>query len=318
MKTRLFSCMLLIFLALSTNVIAKDPESSKASKASKAKVRVKGVGKNGLVRVAQYAGNKGTFYYAYYDATRRGALIFVDRCGQVHILSESSPDAANEKSISTNLKVNIKDKATAEAYAQVVQNIVQLGKRSAAVNIIRDELYHLNELVMNSSYFNCDLDTSGNILPREKGKAANGGDIMVGGIVHGSLFTPDQILDLYKKSFDDIVLIANAESEANAKMYEAEIARAHADSMKYASGKVIDSIIALKDTQQKKVVDSILKANPKQKDLDDAKKKIEDKDAKIKELENKLTEQLLKSKDDMILLLQKVLNGAPKKSESGK
>jgi hypothetical protein len=182
---------------------------------------------NGLMRMSQFAGDKGTFYYAYTDATRRGSVMFIDRCGQPHILSESSPDAANEKQVVVNAKVKVMNYGEAEAFTHSLNKIQELGKRNATVNIIRDQLYKLNELVNNTSYFNCTdvvvKDTKNEVIydieyyknGKEKTKTAR----VNRNITHGSLIHQDSIAMLYKTAFNNIKDIAIAESRAEDSIY---------------------------------------------------------------------------------------------------
>lgn len=271
---------------------------------------------NGLMRMSQFEGDKGTFYYAYTDATRRGSVMFIDRCGQSHILSESSPDAANEKQLVVNAKVKVMNYAEAEAFSNSLNKIQELGKRNAAVNIIRDQLYKLNELVNNTSYFNCKdsvlLDAKNEVVydieyyknGKEKSKTARVNRT----IWSGSLINEDSIAMLYKTAFNNIKEIAIAESRAEDSIYirKTEFAKAETERLKEKFKQ--DSTLASLNKKVTELTDSIKTfdakiktAEAKTKEANEGKKEAEE----AKKLAIAEKELAIKTKDELLDLIKK-------------
>ncbi len=89
-----------------------------------------------------------TLFWAQYDATRRGSMLYVDKNQRVRMLSENPPDAAIQSitEISAKIKGLKGDVGEVEAAFKAQKSIAELGKRTAAVNMLRDALYRLNEL----------------------------------------------------------------------------------------------------------------------------------------------------------------------------
>jgi len=89
-----------------------------------------------------------TLFWAQYDATRRGSMLYIDKNQRVRMLSENPPDAAIQSITEITAKVSgLKgDVGEAEAAFKAQKSIAELGKRTAAVNMLRDALYRLNEL----------------------------------------------------------------------------------------------------------------------------------------------------------------------------
>lgn len=89
-----------------------------------------------------------TLFWAQYDATRRGSMLYVDENQRVRVLAENPPDAAIESilAITANVKGLKGDVGEAEAAFNSQKSIADLAKRTAAVNMLRDALYRLNEL----------------------------------------------------------------------------------------------------------------------------------------------------------------------------
>jgi hypothetical protein len=109
------------------------------------------VGKAGLVRVNQFVKNKtnetqGTFMWSHYDATKRGSMMYIDKDGKVRILAENPPDAAIQSITSITSSANVDGKVDAKLAFETSKSIAELGKRTAAVNMLRDALYRLNEI----------------------------------------------------------------------------------------------------------------------------------------------------------------------------
>jgi hypothetical protein len=80
-----------------------------------------------------------------YDATRRAGFIFTGDT-QERVLSEPAPDVALESV--TSLMAKVKGN---EMTAEVQEGIVELGKRTASVMILREALYRLGEMTINGT-----------------------------------------------------------------------------------------------------------------------------------------------------------------------
>lgn len=107
--------------------------------------------KAGIVQIPQYEGEKGTLTWAHYDASKRGSMIYVDKSGNVRILAENPPDAAIQSITEISAKVGeIKGVGSVDAALKTQRSIAELGKRTAAVNMMRDALYRLNEMYYSS------------------------------------------------------------------------------------------------------------------------------------------------------------------------
>ncbi|WP_420399638.1 hypothetical protein [Flagellimonas sp.] len=107
--------------------------------------------KAGIVRVPQYKSGQGTLTWAHYDATKRGSMIYVDGNGNVRILAENPPDAAIQSITEISAKVgSVEGVENIEAALKTQRSIAELGKRTAAVNMMRDALYRLNEMYYSS------------------------------------------------------------------------------------------------------------------------------------------------------------------------
>jgi chromosome segregation ATPase len=231
-----------------------------------------------IERLSQFDGDQGTIYYSYTDATRRGTLIYVNKCGHVHILAEPNPDAASETGLTVNTSFEIKDKAAADAYLNAISNIQSLGKRNASVNIIRDQLYRLNELIINISSFNCGNEstnketksTQNSAVVTTEHKSNSNQSIQQSNqsIIESTLLGTDKLLEMYKYTIDAGKEIAIAEFNSEAFKYKKEILELQIKR---------DSTIA-----------ALLQSNNKlMEQISELKKKIEALDVKIKELEKK-------------------------------
>ncbi|EJL72484.1 hypothetical protein [Chryseobacterium populi] len=85
-------------------------------------------------------------HHVSYDASRRGSLIFTDKEGRVIVISEPPPDVATKLATELGAKADIIGKANIDLYLQTTKSIAELGRRTSAVNILRDALYKLTEL----------------------------------------------------------------------------------------------------------------------------------------------------------------------------
>lgn len=105
-------------------------------------------------------------YWTDYDATRRGAIIYVDEKGKAIMLSEPSPDVAIGLAQEYLAKVDFKG-IPAEGKLSLAENVMQLGKRTSTIMFLRESLYRLGELSQKGP-----LDPETAALYREAMKAA--------------------------------------------------------------------------------------------------------------------------------------------------
>jgi hypothetical protein len=106
--------------------------------------------------------NTKSNYQMSYDALRRGAILSIKSDGTLDkILSEVQPDAAIAQTIgiTTNLSAKLAsgDDFSAEQITNITESLTTLGERTAAVNILRDALYRLEEHCINFPS-NCSSD----------------------------------------------------------------------------------------------------------------------------------------------------------------
>jgi hypothetical protein len=90
----------------------------------------------------------GTFH-AQYDATKRGSIVFSDGSGNIKILSEVPPDAVVTSVTELTNKLTGKlngQELSAEQVTKISESMSELGKRTVAVDILRDALYRLEEM----------------------------------------------------------------------------------------------------------------------------------------------------------------------------
>ena len=102
-------------------------------------------GKAGISKIAQYT-EGGTFLWAHYDASKRSSVMYLSENGELRVLAENSPDVAYQTILDINAKVKVTDEIDAEAALKTQRSVAQLGKRTAAVNMLRDALYRINEM----------------------------------------------------------------------------------------------------------------------------------------------------------------------------
>lgn len=215
MKAKIKTLLLISFmLALSSCANLKGFENNKAK------------GKAGIVRVPQFdkksttKDDKGTFLWSYYDATKRGSVMYV-KDGKIRVLAENAPDAAIQSitEISTKIKGLKGDVGEAEAVLKTQRTIAELGKRTAAVNMLRDALYRLNEMYYATvdekeslRKFYMDNKTyldSHKSFSEEYYKATN-------------TLSDEKLVQLFEKIIDKAAEISIAESTAEAKISEEE------------------------------------------------------------------------------------------------
>jgi len=97
--------------------------------------------------------HKNANYQMSYDAARRGSILSFDSNGKMKILSEVQPDVAITQTTDLTSKLSAKlksgDSITAEQLTKITENLSVLGERTAAVNMLRDALYRLEEHCIN-------------------------------------------------------------------------------------------------------------------------------------------------------------------------
>lgn len=184
-------------------------------------------GKAGIVRVPQFdkkcnsdLDNKGTFLWSYYDATKRGSVMYV-KDGKIRVLAENAPDAAIQSitEITTKIKGLKGDVGEVEAALKTQRAIAELGKRTAAVNMLRDALYRLNEMYYATvdeketlrKFFidnKINLDTY-KLFSEEYNKA-------------NKTLSEDKLVHLFEKIIEKAAEISIAESDAEAKISEVQ------------------------------------------------------------------------------------------------
>lgn len=103
----------------------------------------------------------GAFYMLPLDASVKSNLIRTNADGSFRILSEAAPDAIVTSIVELTTKLAAKLKSgetfTAEQITKITESTTQLGKRTAAVNILRDALFRLEEFNQNRTV---PMDTS--------------------------------------------------------------------------------------------------------------------------------------------------------------
>lgn len=175
-----------------------------------------------------------TLFWAQYDATRRGSMLYVDKNQRIRMLSENPPDAAMETIMGITAKVKglQGDVGEAEAAFNSQKSVADLAKRTAAVNMLRDALYRLNELYYATADEKKDiiqmLQDSKNI-----NITTNGKEIDINSL---SVFQPSMSSDDIKSLFDKVITstkdIAVAEASVDIEAEKSKQEQAKAASIK--------------------------------------------------------------------------------------
>lgn len=200
--------ILSIMLALSSCSNLKKFNNSKAK------------GKAGIVRINQFSNQdgQGTFLWSYYDATKRGSVMYV-KDGKIRVLAENAPDAAIQSitEITAKIKGMKGDVSEAEAALKTQRTIAELGKRTAAVNMLRDALYRLNEMYyatvdekenLRKLYINQKITKDQYTSFIEKDNETN------------KTLSEEKLVQLFEKILDKAAEISIAESTAEVKISE--------------------------------------------------------------------------------------------------
>jgi hypothetical protein len=105
----------------------------------------------------------GTNYVIPFDATVKGNFVRVDAHGNMKMISEVSPDAIVTATTNVTNKITANlakgQKFTAEQATAITQAVTELGKRTVAVNILRDALFRLEEFKLNRDTAAMDTST---------------------------------------------------------------------------------------------------------------------------------------------------------------
>jgi hypothetical protein len=114
------------------------------------------------MRGKQFVNNNstpGTVFFSFYDATKRSSLTFMTPEGQPRVLAENNPDAAANRALELISKLNLshagKDSFSASNQLNIAKTIVQLTQKSPADILVRDALYRLNEMYLNTLCLKC-------------------------------------------------------------------------------------------------------------------------------------------------------------------
>lgn len=93
-------------------------------------------------------------YHFSYDAMRRGVVVGIDSTGKINkLLGEVQPDAAiaTATDITNKLGLGLQNgaKIDVEIATKITEALLELGQRTAGVNMLRDALYRLEEHCIN-------------------------------------------------------------------------------------------------------------------------------------------------------------------------
>lgn len=197
-------------------------------------------GKAGIVRVPQFEINpitlksqkdgkqylkdtlidQGSFLWSYYDATKRGSVMYV-KDGKIRVLAENAPDAAIQSitEITTKIKGLKGDVGEVEAALKTQRAIAELGKRTAAVNMLRDALYRLNEMyyatvdekeTLRKFFIDNKINLETYKLFSDEYNKAN------------KTLSEEKLVQLFERIIDKAAEISIAESNAEAKISEGQ------------------------------------------------------------------------------------------------
>ena len=116
-------------------------------------------GSASVIRGTQFS-QQGSLFFSYYDATKRSSLTYITPQGQPRILAENNPDAAASRAFDLISKLNLshagRDSLTASNQLNIAKTIVQLTQKSPTDIFVRDALYRLNEMYLNTLCLGCD------------------------------------------------------------------------------------------------------------------------------------------------------------------
>ncbi len=215
-------------------------------------------GDAGIVRINQFTNNKkdsvGTFMWSHYDATKRGSLMYIDKGGKIRVLAENPPDAAVQSITNIIASAKVDGKVDASLAYKTSKSIVELGKRTAGVNMLRDALYRLNEM-----YYATKDEKEKNLKFLLKNKDAFT-KYNVTGINHDFKLTSINSIDeLFTKVIDNAKEIAIKEAEAEITISRVEYPKFEAEKINSEKEKIKMEIFKdmyerVKDTLTKKEI----------------------------------------------------------------
>lgn len=223
-------------------------------------------GKASIARISQFNDTaNGTFIWSQYDATKRGSVMYVHK-GKIRVLAENAPDAALQSITDISAKVKGIESVDVEAAFKTQRTIAQLGKRTAAVNMLRDALYRLNEL------YYASLDENSDLLKQviEKGLIKNlrgidglrqSFDGMTAGVMGNNEMFEKLFVEIIKNAKDISMSESQAETQIAKSEYEAEIEKQKSLQTQL---KLIQEVLEmtenkLSDEESKKLIEQILK-----------------------------------------------------------
>jgi hypothetical protein len=116
-------------------------------------------GSSAIIKTPQFD-TGGTLLFSFYDATKRSSVTFITPNGQLRTLAENNPDAATNRAFDLISKLSLshagKDSLVASNQLSIAKTIVQLTQKSPTDIFVRDALYRLNEMYLNTLCLDCD------------------------------------------------------------------------------------------------------------------------------------------------------------------
>jgi hypothetical protein len=213
MKQKLDFLIPCLFLAISLSLMACSKWSAFNKKSSN--------GSASMIRGKMFTGKKGgkagTLFTSFYDATKRSTLTYVTPNGQPRILSENNPDAAANRAFDLITSLNLtnsKDSAVAQNKLSLARTIVQLTDKSPTNIFVRDALYRLNEMYINTLCLNCKDDSTNK----------NDTCKSCGGDTHSQALTRNNYEVIFTKVLEAAEIISSSDAkEAEAKLKQMQI-----------------------------------------------------------------------------------------------
>jgi hypothetical protein len=188
-------------------------------------------GKAGIIRAKRL--DNGTFFWTHFDASKRASLVYVTSGGNVRVLAENSPDAAFKSSMDALGKViatSGSSTVSAETKFSLAKDVVELGKRNATVNVLRDALYRLNEVYYNALCLDCTSDAPNQIVQTNSLQSGRTTGTPAGTVYCAPDCPPARQFasDQYRQMFDSVLATARriADSEFKSLAEEAKIEEA--------------------------------------------------------------------------------------------
>lgn len=95
-------------------------------------------------------------------------MIYKDAKNNLVVISEPPPDVATKLATDLGAKVNVNGAVETEAYLSTSKAIAELGKRTAAVNMLRDALYKMSEMSLSQTLDSTTVKLFNKILTGRK------------------------------------------------------------------------------------------------------------------------------------------------------